>query len=91
MTVSDTYPAFLLALATAKDKDPIVAHIDSYIMQWHKEKARIAQLEAALREIDHLYGGSAIAKAALAGTSSETGVKSKGPTDCGPDPYPDLP
>jgi hypothetical protein len=48
--VSVTYPAYLVALGETPHKAAIVAHVDAYIMEAHALKARIAQLESALRE-----------------------------------------
>jgi hypothetical protein len=63
---------------------------------------RIAALEVALRsvrtilqsdciEYDDMRHIDHIIDAALAGSSVETPAKPKGPTDCGSDPYPELP
>ncbi len=51
--LSDTYAAYLLALAETPAKHAIVAHVDAYIMAANAQKARIRELEAALLKYGH--------------------------------------
>ncbi len=46
--LSDTYAAYLLALAETPAKHAIVAHVDAYIMAANAQKARIRELEASI-------------------------------------------